>query len=348
MSKKQRRHVGPISSRAAGVAAAAVMAVAVVGCGGGAGTSTGSVSAADSPTLPSPFTVEARYSAASLGLKDPGPPAVGPDGNLYVTDLSQRVSVISPAGRVLRRWGKPGSGRGEFRFVSDNPSDPTTASGAIAVGPNGMVYVSDNGNGRVEVFTPQSRFVRQFGSRGVGNGEFAYAYQLVVDIAGNVYILDDQNIGVVQKFSPAGKFLWRIGGVASSDRDLASHHDVASIDSHGRLVMASEDTGNVIYVDAGGHKVDSFNGVPFPPGASPCDASVDSAGNTYVLGCSNVCPSPSCGNVLVFDRTHTLIAEYPRTRLLLGTAPRFGPNGEVFALGADRSLIKLRITLPHG
>jgi sugar lactone lactonase YvrE len=306
--------------------------------------------AADSHTLRSPFKVEARYSAASLGLNDPGPPAIGPEGNLYVTDLSQRVSVISPAGTVLRRWGKPGDGPGEFHFVAET-ADTTVASGAIAVGPNGMVYVSDNGNGRVEVFTPQGRFVRQFGSRGAGNGQFAYAYMLVVDSAGNVYVLDDQAAGVVQKFSPTGKFVWRIGGVASSDPDLASYHHMGGIDSHGRLVMTSDQTGHVIYVDSGGHKVDSFNAnrVPFPPGTSPCDATVDSAGNTYVTGCGGAsCPSANCANVLVFDRTHTLIAEYPTARLPLFSAPMFGPNGEVFALGQDRSLIKLRITLPQG
>jgi streptogramin lyase len=300
--------------------------------------------------LPVPFTVAARYGAASLGLSDPGAVAIGPDGNVYVTDNSRRVTVISPTGRVLRRWGGSGSRPGEFRFVSDT-ADSAVASGAIAVGPNGMVYVSDNGNGRVEVFTPQGRFVRQFGSPGVGKGQFVYPYMLVVDSTGSVYVLDDQNTGVVQKFSPAGKLVWRIGGVASSDPDLASFHHMGSIDSHGRLVMTSDDTGHVIYVDAGGHKVDSFNAneAPLPPGASPCDATVDSAGNTYVTGCGGgSCPTESCANVIVFDRAHRLIAEYQSARLPLFNAPLFGPNGQAFALGQDRSLIRLRVTLPGG
>jgi hypothetical protein len=309
-----------------------------------------SSSTSASHVLPSPFAVVARYGARSLGMNDPGALAIGPDGNVYVTDNSQRVTVISPAGRVLRRWGQPGSGPGEFRFVSDT-SDPSALHGSIAVGPNGMVYVSDSGNGRVEVFTPQGRFVRQFGSPGAGKGQFANAYMLVVDSAGDVYVIDDQNVGVVQKFSPAGKFVWRIGGVASPDPDLTSIHHMESIDSHGRLVMTSDDTADVIYVDAGGHKVDSFNANPgfFPPGASPCDVSVDSAGDTYVVSCGGgSCRTASCANVLVFDRTHRLIAEYPSARVPLYSSPLFGPNGEVFALGLDRSLIRLRITLPGG
>ena len=102
------------------------------------------------------------------------------------------MTVISPAGKVLRRWGKPGSGPGEFRFIPPDPSDPTDAEGKIAVGPDGKVYVSDSGNGRVQVFTPQGRFVRQFGSFGSGKGQFLRPSDLAADNAGNVYVADDQ------------------------------------------------------------------------------------------------------------------------------------------------------------
>jgi hypothetical protein len=51
---------------------------------------------ATSQALPSPFTVTARYTAASLGLDHPDALAIGPDGNPYVTDASQRVTVLSP------------------------------------------------------------------------------------------------------------------------------------------------------------------------------------------------------------------------------------------------------------
>jgi DNA-binding beta-propeller fold protein YncE len=296
----------------------------------------------------------ARNSTRSLGLDAPDAVAVGPDGNVYITDLSQRVTVVSPAGKVLRRWGKPGHGPGEFDFIGPDPTAPMQVEGSIAVGRNGLVYVSDSGNARVEVFTPRGRFVRQFGNPGDGDGQFEMPFDLGVDNAGNVYVIDDQLVGVVNKFSPTGKFIWRIGGEASSDPDLAGHHHGASIDSHGRLVMVSDDSGRVTYIDRGGHKVDAFS-IParlLPTAASGagmgCDVTIDAAGNTYVTGCGADCAAPICGGVLVFDRTHRLIAEWTNPNIPMRTTPRFGPNGEAFALAQDGSLVRLRSTLPGG
>jgi sugar lactone lactonase YvrE len=324
------------------VLTAAFFAVSVgvlIGCGG-------SMKRTGSSPLPNPFRITAQFSARSLGLRNPRSLAIGPNGNLYLTDASQRVTVVSPGGHVLRRWGKPGSGRGEFRFVSGDPSDPNDINGRVAVAPDGMVYVSDGGNARVQVFTPQGDFVRQFGSFGGGKVQFLSPAGLAVDHDSNVYVVDDQP-GTLSKFSLRGKLVWRIGGAASADPDFAGHLQlVGSIDAHGRLVIANDGRGRILYVDRDGHAVDSF-GAPTRGLASPwaCGASVDARGNTYVFGCF------PASFIRVFDRTHRLIAEWSRATY---GPPQFGPHGEVFALykgsGKDvvGGILKLEITLPGG
>jgi hypothetical protein len=322
--------------RALAQAAVAVFVVVAAGCGG---TNSSSPTTRESSALPTPFTIAARFSAKSLGLRDPRGLAVGPDGNLYVTDRKQRVTVISPDGKILRRWGRPGRGAGEFHFVSTDPSAPKDVHSKIAVASNGMVYVSDSGNARIQVFTPRGRFVRQFGSYGNGTGQFISPLDLLVDDPGNVYAVDDQP-GTLSKFSPNGEVLWRIGGNPPGDPDLAGHFHLSSIDAHGRLVMANDDRGRILYVDRNGHKVDAFGRrSQFPRGA--CGVTVDAAGTTYVTGCG---PGPT----LVFDRTHRLVAEWPASNAPLYTSPSFGPNGQVFALGWDGSVFKLRISPPGG
>ena len=313
-------------------AAALVGGLAVLGAG----------CAANAAAPPNPFTITAAYSAKSLGLDHPDTLATGPDGNLYVTDLSQRVTVISPGGEVLRRWGKPGTGPGEFRFITNDPTAPTDVAGKIAVGRNGMVYISDSGNDRVQVFTSQGRFIRQFGSYGARKGQFLFPADLVVDGSGNVYVTDDQS-QTLAKFSPSGKVIWQIGGSASSDQDLLGHQHPASIDAHGRLVMVNDDQGRVLYVDPSGHKVDAFSpdSSSFTEG-NMCEVTVDAAGDTYVSGCG---PGPT-EPTLVYDRAHRLIAKWPGSTYTLLRSPAFGPNGEVFALATDGSILRLRITLP--
>jgi DNA-binding beta-propeller fold protein YncE len=327
-------------------AAAVLAGVVVLGAGCGttaaapAGGHTGPAAAA-ALALPRPFTITARWSAKSLGLSHPASLAISPRGNLYVTDLSQRVTVISPAGTVLRRWGKPGSGPGEFRFVPSDPTVPTDVHASITVSPGDEVYVSDSGNGRVQVFTADGRFIRQFGSYGAGKGRFLLAYDLVVDQAGNVYVSDDQ-AETLTKFSPADKVLWQIGNGISTDPDLTGHFFVSSFDAHGRLVVMNDDQDKVLYIDPSGHKVDAFSpSTAGSPTGSECHATVDAAGNTYVAGCGT-----DTGPTLVYDRAHRLIAKWPGTPYALFRSPAFGPDGEVFALATDGSILKLHITLP--
>jgi DNA-binding beta-propeller fold protein YncE len=298
------------------VAALAVIAVVAVPSGTArTATHTGS--------LPNPLSISATWSAKSLGLRNPSQLAVGPSGAIYVTDGNDRVTEISPAGKVVRRWGKRGSAPGEFRFVSGDPSDPADIHAGVAVSANGDVYVTDSGNGRVEVFSAAGKFIRQFGTYGNGKGQFIRPADLALDKAGNVYVQDDAILRLT-KFSPAGKVLWNVSGAHNSDPDLRGHYHLAMFDAHGRLLITNDDNNRVFLLDQSGHKLDAF-GAKGATGA--CDVTSDPVGTMYVKICG-----AQAGLTEIFDASHALVGECTNPPLTI--SPRFGPNGEIIAIGS--------------
>jgi hypothetical protein len=280
--------------------------------------------------------------------------AIGPNGDVYVTDFSQRVTELTPSGNVVRRWGSRGDGPGQFDFVAPDPKAPKQVAGPLAVGPNGDVYVSDSGNSRIEVFTADGRFLRQFGRFGTGLGRFEDTFTVAVDGAGNVYVENGTVPGLLTKFSAIGKPLWQVGGAGSNAPFAGMPINATTVDSHGRLMLVAQEPngdGTVFYLDGDGHVVDSFAanppalGVPF----GPCSVTVDGAGNTYATECGQgqSCTTLRCSATLVFDPTHHLIAEWDDPRGSLNTGPAFGPKGEVFTITPDDTILRLRPTLPR-
>ena len=254
--------------------------------------------------------------------------AIGPNGDAYVTEASDRVSQIAPDGSVVRRWGTEGSKAGEFDFVGANLEDG--ASGSIAVGPDGQVYVSDSDNHRVQVFAADGTFVRQFGSFGEAEGQFIKPFDLGADAAGNVYVSDDA-LARLSKFGPDGGFLWAVDGTSSPE--LKGHSHGVVIDAEGRVVLGIDDTGLVVYLGPDGKVLDSFSAVA-------CDVTVDPSGNTYVTDAA--CAGD---HAQVFDPAHKLIGSWSGSDMILAASPQFGPDGEILALDRDGGIVKLKLTL---
>ena len=315
----------------------AVAAINVLGlvavltaCANEAGSGTG-----PGDEAPSAFDVVARYPAESLELQRPTALVVGTDDDLYVTDYSQRVTVISPDGRVLSHWGVPGHRPGEFSFIVGDPTDPTSRTGRLAVGPDGSLYVSDSGNGRIQIFSDHGTFKRQFGHFGSEPDEFLTPFDLAVDDEG-VYVVDDDR-QTLSKFSTRGTLQWQIGG-PSSDEDLLGFFHLNTIDVHHRLVVANETNGRIVYLDTNGHEVDAFTVSGPLLRHLPCDVTVDDLGYTYISPCI-------AGDTYIFDREHHLVTSWPASEGVLLTAPRFGTDGLGYALGKDGSIVVVRPTL---
>ncbi len=274
--------------------------------------------------LQDPLTVTRRLDATDLGMGEPLGLAIAPSGEIYVTDLSDRVTRLDPTGAVIGSWGGTGSGPGQFDFTPASTSE--NVHGSIGVGPDGSVYVSDFDNHRVQVFTADGVFIRQFGEIGTGPGQFSIPFDLNADADGNVYVLDDGARNLT-KFSPTGEVIWIVD--ASTSELLDGHGHSVAFDTQGRVVLAIDDNSKVVYLDPGdGTVVDSFD-------ALGCDVAVHRTGYIFVSDCEDQ-------RVTIFDDRHRPIGTNTIGIGLL----RFGPGNQGVGLGPDRSILFLEVSLP--
>lgn len=80
--------------------------------------------------------------------------ALGPDGEMYISDGygNARIHKYSPDGALIKSWGKPGSGPGEF----DLPH-------CVRVDPRNRVMVADRENNRIQFFTLDGEYIEEWG-----------------------------------------------------------------------------------------------------------------------------------------------------------------------------------------
>jgi hypothetical protein len=83
--------------------------------------------------------------------------AFAPNGHLYISDgyANARILEYSADGKKIREWGEAGTGPGQFRLPH-----------SIQVDENGIVYVADRENGRVERFDLQGKYLGEWNQYG--------------------------------------------------------------------------------------------------------------------------------------------------------------------------------------
>jgi DNA-binding beta-propeller fold protein YncE len=164
--------------------------------------------------------------------------ALATDGSLYITDGygNARVHKFSKEGRHLFSWGEPGTGAGQFRLPH-----------GIAVGPDGTVVVADRENSRLQFFSPDGQFLKEW-------TEIARPCQVVVDADGVIYVAElgyraamwpgtsapepDATGGRVSIIDLGGEVMARYGGGSNpcAPGDFFAPHDLC-LDSRGDLYV---------------------------------------------------------------------------------------------------------------
>lgn len=128
--------------------------------------------------------------------------ALDSNGYLYVNMLGPNIDYVDkfrPSETCLQ-WGGSGTGNGKFRSPR-----------GVAVDSRGFIYVVDQGNLRVQKFSPEGQYVSQWGSWGM----FMTPMGIAIDSHDYVYV-SDISLSCVKKFTSDGVFKVNIGDCSSS------------------------------------------------------------------------------------------------------------------------------------
>ncbi len=222
-------------------------------------------------------------------------------GNLVIADSKNaRILTVSTSGAIINQFGSFGD------------ADKAAAPGGtfkepwdMAVGKDGMVYVADTWNHRVEVFDANHQFVRMWGhfeqTQGAQPGAvdgFWGPRAIVVDDLNRIYVADTGNKRV-RVYANDGKFLYNIGTAGAGQGQLNEPVGLVIDQRAGHLFVADTWNHRIEVFDLSGNfvsswSVPSWNGSNEDTGNRPYLALDPSGTRLFVT-------EPDVARVLVWD-----------------------------------------------
>jgi hypothetical protein len=147
---------------------------------------------------------------------------IDPNDNIWVVDqMTNMVIKFDPQGHLAMLLGRKaeavnvparepqGDGAGQQTDLFNRPTD-------VAWDAAGNIFVADGlGNARIAKFDKDGKFVKSWGKKGTGTGEFANVRSIAVDAQGNVYAADGGNKRI-QVFDNDGNFKTAFNNVGNA------------------------------------------------------------------------------------------------------------------------------------
>ncbi len=255
----------------------------------------------------------------AISMSFPRQVAIASDGRIYITEeFNHRVSVYNPDGTFMFSFGQVGKLYEQGDPYFDRGNVPDTGGvfnrpSGIAIGPSGNIYVADTWNFRVQVFTPDGRFLNSWGQRGefgasappTPTDAFWGPRGLAVDSEERVYVADTGNKRI-RVYTGTGEYLRDIGAGGSGVGQLDEPSSVA-LSNDGKIYVADywnrrisvfslDGVPQTIYLDSNNQVTNSFR----------VRGWVDDQGNRPYLAIDNArnllyITDPDAGRVLVYS-----------------------------------------------
>jgi streptogramin lyase len=149
------------------------------------------------------------------------------DGAVWITDRKlQQALKFDTDGKLLLALGQKG-------VAGDNNSqDSFNGVSDVAVGKNGDIFVSDGEgpNTRVVKFSRDGKFIKFWGAKGSGPGEFNTPHNIAIDSRGHVWVCDRGNKRL-EEFDEDGNFLSQTTVFGAASTIFITKRDVMYVTS---------------------------------------------------------------------------------------------------------------------
>jgi DNA-binding beta-propeller fold protein YncE len=216
------------------------------------------------------------------GLNVDGPSGLTVDrhGRVLVADTHfYRVMIYDRQGRLLRQLGDgiQGTEPGRFGYPTD-----------VVIDRAGNFYVAEYGeNDRIQVFSPEGKWLRQWGGHGYEPGEFLRPRALAIDDEDRIYVADSCNHRI-QVFDTQGRLLRMWGSRGAAPGQLSYPYDIA-LGPDGNLYVCEYGNARVQKFRRDGTPLGTWGGPGIGPGQlnNPWALAVDNRGAVSVIDSNN-------------------------------------------------------------
>jgi hypothetical protein len=196
--------------------------------------------------------------------------ALGPGGEVYVSDGYPRIQKFSASGAYVTGWGGLGNAPGRFG------TEP-----AIAVGTDGTVYAVEPYHPRVQRFSADGVLLGVWGDSGGPPGLLHTPTAIALDENGDVLVIDHEPMARVVRFTSAGAYVSEWAGPWTGGIDLARSNDA--------WFYLDERLSRVFQLDLSGNVIAEFGtfGTGNAEFRSPWGIAVDALGSVFVADYGN-------------------------------------------------------------